>query len=63
MRWSDLAEREEAVVKLLPEVLPIVEIPLESLYQCKGDYFKGDGAIRNYGKWLSYGRGILGTSG
>jgi len=27
----------------------------------KGDYFEGDGANRNFDKWLSYGRGISGT--
>jgi hypothetical protein len=27
----------------------------------KGDYFKEDGANRNFGKWLSYSRQILGN--
>jgi hypothetical protein len=29
----------------------------------KGDYFKEDGVTRNFGKWLSYSRGISGTFG
>jgi hypothetical protein len=29
----------------------------------KGDYFEVDEANRNFGKWLSYGRGISRTFG
>jgi hypothetical protein len=66
--WSDpdrIADRDEdADAKWLPEVPPIMEIPLEMLYQCqRGLLRRGWGANRNFGKWLSYGRGISGTFG
>jgi hypothetical protein len=40
-----------------------MEIPLETLYQCQRGIIEGDGANRNFGMWLSYSRGILGTFG
>jgi hypothetical protein len=65
--WRDpqwISERDEDPdAKWLPEVLLIMEIPLESCINFKGNYFKGDGANRNFIKWLSYSTWISVTFG
>jgi len=64
MKSRPIAERDQDTnAKWLTELLPIMEIQLESLYQCQGDYFERDGVNRNFGRWWSYGRRNSGRFG
>jgi hypothetical protein len=59
-----IAERDEDTdSNWLPEVLLIMEVPLESLSMPKGTTSKGVGANRNFGRCLSYSRRISRTFG
>ena len=64
-QWGDpdqTAKRdEEAVVKYFQKYFRSWKFRWNPCINVKRDYFEGNGANRNFGKWLNYGTGILGT--